>query len=170
MDQFVGQIVLAGFNFAPAGWHFCDGSLLPISQYDVLFNLIGTTFGGDGVNTFALPDLRGRTAVGQGTGPGLSTYVMGQISGSEFVTISSQTYPSHNHLLSGTTADGNAQNPTGAVVGTGVNIYKDETPTLTMNGAMCGPATGLGNPHENRQPYQVCNWIISLFGIYPSQG
>jgi len=90
MDQFVGQIVLAGFNFAPAGWHLCDGSLLPISQYDALYNLIGTTYGGDGVSTFGLPDLRGRTAVGQGTGPNLGTYVMGKQGGAEYVIITSQ--------------------------------------------------------------------------------
>jgi microcystin-dependent protein len=170
MDQFVGQIVLAGFNFAPAGWHLCDGSLLPISQYDTLYNLIGTTYGGDGVSTFGLPDLRGRTVVGQGTGPNLGTYVMGQKGGAEYVIITSQTYPQHSHTLSGTGDTGNAQNPTGAAVATGITIYRTENPTLTMNAAMCGPATGLGNPHENRQPFQVCNWIISLYGIYPSQG
>jgi|ERR1700722_218418 microcystin-dependent protein len=169
MDQYVGQVVLAGFNFPPAGWAFCDGSLLQISQYDVLFNLIGTTYGGDGVSTFALPDLRGRTPVGQGSGAGLSTYVMGQIGGVESVTINAQTYPAHNHLLSGTSDTGDAQNPSTAVVAAGVNIYKTETPTLTMSAAMCGPS-GNAIPHENRQPFQVCNWIISLFGVYPSQG
>jgi microcystin-dependent protein len=169
MDQYIGQIVLAGFNFPTAGWAFCDGSLLSISENSALFNLIGTTYGGDGVNTFGLPDLRGRTAVGQGTGIGLSTYVMGQIGGAESVTINAQTYPSHNHLLSGTSDTGDAQNPSGAVVATGVHIYKVETPVLTMNSAMCGPS-GNGTPHENRQPYQVCNWIISLVGVYPSQG
>jgi microcystin-dependent protein len=170
MDQFVGQVVLAGFNYAPAGWAFCDGSLLPISQYEALFSLIGITYGGDGVSTFALPDLRGRTPIGQGTGQGLSPYVLGQRGGAESVTITSQTYPNHTHSLSGTTDTGNAQNPSGAVLGTGQNAYKTEAPTLIMNAAMCVPAAGASLPHENRQPYQVCNWIISLFGIYPSQG
>lgn len=170
MDQYVGQILLTGFNFAPLDWHFCDGSLLPISQYDALFNLIGTTYGGDGVNTFALPDLRGRTAVGQGTGQGLSTYIMGQRAGTENVTITSQTYPQHTHSLSGTSVTGDAQNPSGSLLAVGQTVYRAEAPTLTMNPIMCGPAAGLGNPHENRQPYQVCNWIIALFGVFPSRG
>jgi microcystin-dependent protein len=170
VDQYVGQILLAGFNYAPFGWHFCDGSLLAISNYPVLFQLIGTTYGGDGVNTFALPDLRGRTAISQGTAPGLSTYVVGQIGGVEAVTINSTTYPMHNHTLSGTSDGGNAQNPTGAVVATGQNIYRTEAPPETFNGIMCAPAPGSNLPHENRQPFQVCNWIIALEGIYPQQG
>jgi microcystin-dependent protein len=170
MDQYVGQVLLAGFNFAPVGWHFCDGSLLPISEYDTLFNLIGTTYGGDGINTFALPDLRGRTAISQGTGQGLSTYVIGQIAGVESVTIASNTYPNHTHSLFGTSDSGNSQNPTGALVGVGQNIYRAEAPTETMNATMCGPSPGNSLPHENRQPYQVCNWIIALYGVYPPQG
>lgn len=170
MDQFVGQILLTGFNYAPVNWHFCDGSLLPISQYDALFTLIGTTYGGDGVNTFALPDLRGRTAIGQGNGQGLSPALMGQIAGVENVTITSQTYPQHTHTLSGTSATGNSLNPSNSLLAVGQVVYRAEAPTLTMNPAMCGPATGHNNPHENRQPYQVCNWIIALFGVFPSQG
>jgi microcystin-dependent protein len=169
MDQYLGQILLAGFNFAPAGWHLCDGSLLPIDQNDILFNLIGTTYGGDGVNTFALPDLRGRTAIGQGSGQGLSPAIMGQRGGAEGVNITSQTYPMHTHTLAGTSDTGDAQNPSGAVVATGQTIYRPEAPTLVMNNAMCGVAPGSNLPHENRQPYQVCNWIISLVGIFPSQ-
>jgi microcystin-dependent protein len=169
MDQYLGQILLTGFNFAPVGWHFCDGSLLAISQNDALYNLIGTTYGGDGVQTFALPDLRGRTAIAQGSGPGLATYIMGQRAGTEFVTITAQTYPTHHHNLNGTADTGNALTPTTAVVAVGKSIYKTETPTLTMNAAMCGPAAGLSNPHENRQPYQVCNWIIAVEGVYPPQ-
>jgi microcystin-dependent protein len=170
VDQYVGQVLLAGFNFAPYGWHFCDGSLLPISEYSTLFNLIGTTYGGDGQSTFALPDLRGRTAISQGTGQGLSTYVIGQISGVESVTISSGSYPTHNHSLFGTSDGGNAQNPAGALVAVGQNIYRAEAPTETFNATMVGPAPGSSVPHENRQPYQVCNWIIALFGVYPQQG
>lgn len=170
MDQYLGQVLLAGFNFAPVGWRFCDGSLLPISQFDALFALIGTTYGGDGVSTFALPDLRGRTALGQGSGPGLSPAIMGQRAGSEFVTITSQTYPQHNHSLFGTSDGGNAQNPSGAILAAGQVVYKTEAPTVTMNAIMCGPATGLGNPHENRQPYQVCNWIIAVEGVFPPRG
>lgn len=170
MDQYVGQILLTGFNFAPVDWHFCDGSLLPIDQYSTLFNLIGTTFGGDGQSTFALPDLRGRTAVGQGTLQGGSAYILGLRGGSESVTITSQTYPNHTHSLLGTSTTGDAQNPSGAVVGAGKTVYRLEAPTVTMNPAMCGMTPGGGTPHENRQPYQVCNWIIALFGVYPTQG
>jgi microcystin-dependent protein len=170
VDQYVGQVLLAGFNFAPYGWHFCDGSLLPISEYDALFNLIGTTYGGDGVTTFGLPDLRGRTAISQGSGSGLSPYVIGQIGGVESVTITSNTYPTHNHSLFGTSDGGNSQSPTGALVATGQNVYRVEAPAETFNQTMCGPAPGSSLPHENRQPYQVCNWIIALYGVYPSQG
>jgi microcystin-dependent protein len=170
VDQYVGQILLAGFNFAPFGWAFCDGSLVSISNYQALFALIGTTYGGDGVSTFALPDLRGRTVINQGSGPGLSTYVIGQIGGVESVTINSTTYPMHNHTLSGTSDGGNAQNPNGAVVATGQNIYKAEAPPETFNGIMCGQAPGSSLPHENRQPFQVCNWIIALDGIFPPRG
>ena len=167
MDQYVGQVLLAGFNYAPQGWRFCDGSLLPIDQFSVLFNLIGTTYGGDGVSTFALPDMRGRTAIGQGTGQGLSPAIMGQRAGAEFVTITAQTYPQHSHSLAATSDTGNAQNPSGSIVASGQVVYKTEVPTLTMNPVMCGPAAGLSNPHENRQPYQVCNWIIAVEGLFP---
>jgi microcystin-dependent protein len=170
MDQYLGQILLTGFNFAPLGWHFCDGSLLSIAENSALFNLIGTTYGGDGVNSFGLPDLRGRTPMGQGNGPGLSPAIMGQIAGSESVTITSQTYPMHTHTLLGTSDTANGQNPSLAVVANGPTIYRAENPTVVLNNSMCGPAAGQGLPHENRQPYLVCNWIIALEGIYPSQG
>jgi microcystin-dependent protein len=169
MDQYLGQILLTGFNFAPLGWHFCDGSLLSIAENSALFNLIGTTYGGDGINTFGLPDLRGRTPMGQGNGPGLSPAIMGQIAGTESVTITSQTYPMHTHTLLGTSDTANSQNPSLAVVANGPTIYRAETPTVVLNNSMCGPAAGQGLPHENRQPYLVCNWIIALDGVYPSQ-
>jgi microcystin-dependent protein len=169
METFVGQILLVGFNFAPVGWHFCDGSLLPISEYDVLFNLLGTTYGGDGVSTFGLPDLRGKTAIGIGTGPGLSAYVLGQTGGVEQVSIGSQTYPTHTHALTGTTDSGTAQNPSASVLATGQTVYKTESATVGLNPATCGNSPGGSVPHENRQPFQTCNWIISLFGVYPTQ-
>jgi microcystin-dependent protein len=170
MDQYLGQILLTGFNFAPFGWHICDGSLLSIAQYDTLFNLIGTTYGGDGVNTFALPDLRGRTAMGQGNGGGLSPAIVGLRGGSESVTINAQTYPMHMHTLLGSSDTANSQNPSLGVVANGPTIYRAETPTVALNNAMCGNAPGQSLPHENRQPFLVCNWIIALEGIYPTQG
>jgi microcystin-dependent protein len=168
MEAFIGQILLVGFNFAPAGWAFCDGSLQAINENPTLFNLIGTTYGGDGQTTFALPDLRGRTPIGIGTGPGLSNYVLGQPGGAENVTITPATYPTHTHSLSGTSDSGNAQNPSGALLASGQNIYRAGPPVEVMNAAMVGMAPGNSLAHNNLQPFQVCNWIISLFGIYPS--
>jgi microcystin-dependent protein len=168
MEAFIGQVVLVGFNFAPYGWAFCDGSLLPISEYSALYTLIGTTYGGDGVQTFGLPDLRGRTPIGDGTGPGLSPYVLGQRGGAEQVTITAQTYPKHTHSLSGTSDSGNAQNPSGALLASGQNVYRNSPPIEVMNAAMVGFAPGNSLPHANLQPYQCCNWIISLFGIFPA--
>jgi microcystin-dependent protein len=170
MEVYVGQVLLVGFNFVPVGWARCDGSLLPISQYDVLFNLIGTTYGGDGVQTFALPDLRGRAPISSGQGPGLSPYTMGQPGGTEQVSLNVQNYPAHNHLLIGASVDGGSQTPVQAFLASGKNIYNAESPVEGMNAAMCGPSPGSSLPHDNLQPYLVCNWIISLFGIFPSQG
>jgi microcystin-dependent protein len=170
MEAYIGQVLLVGFNFVPVGWARCDGSLLPISEYDVLFNLIGTTYGGDGVQTFALPDLRGRTPISSGQGPGLSPYSIGQHGGTEQVTLTVPNYPAHNHLLLGTSNDGGSQTPAQSFLASGKNIYNVESPIEGMNPAMCGPSPGNSQPHDNLQPYLVCNWIISLFGIFPSQG
>ena len=169
-QPFVGQLMLGGWNFAPAGWQTCDGSLLAISQFDTLFNLIGTTFGGDGQATFAVPDLRGRVPVGAGNGPGLSGYVIGQTGGVENVTLSAAQIPAHSHPMSANSGNGTspfASNNTPAVSTT--NVYHPGAPAASaMNSQSCGSFGG-SQPHDNLQPYLTLNWVISLFGIFPSQ-
>lgn len=169
-QPYVGQVICVGFNFAPVGWAICDGSLLPISEYSTLFNLIGTTYGGNGTTTFGIPDLRGRTPLSQGAG-----YVLGQPGGAENVTLNSNQYPGHTHPVAVTAASTSSPNPTACVLGasaSGTNLYSSDAPSATnlLNSAMCTPAAGSALPHSNLQPYLVCNWIISLFGVYPSQG
>ena len=171
-QPFVGQIIAVGFNFAPVGWHMCDGSLLPISQYDALFALIGTTYGGDGQTTFALPDLRGRAALGTGQGTGLSNYVLGQPGGVELVTLASGQVGSHSHALSAAaTATTSAPGPS-AVLGTPAAadpIYATSGTGATLSSSAVSTTAGGGLPHENRQPSLAVTYIISLFGIFPTQ-
>jgi microcystin-dependent protein len=169
MEVYVGQVMLVGFNYAPVGWAVCDGSLLPISQYDVLYSLLGTTYGGDGVTTFALPDLRGRVPVGMGQGAGLGSYILGQQGGSEQVTIIPQTYPAHSHTLTGSSATGSANSPANAVLASGQTVYVN-SPTYNAQLApnACTTAVGNSEPHENRQPFVALNWVIATQGIYPS--
>lgn len=169
---YVGEIRLFAGNFAPAGWALCDGSVLSIAENEVLFNLIGTTYGGDGQATFALPDMRGRVPLHQGSGPGLSPRTMGQLAGVEQVTLSPAQLPSHNHLLNATTAAASAANGVGgSLTGTAVttNFYGN-----TPGGGALAPqamtATGGSQPHNNMAPFLGLNFIISLFGIFPSQG
>jgi microcystin-dependent protein len=166
-QPFVGEVRLVGFNFAPAGWLICAGQILPIDQYSTLFNLIGTTYGGDGQQTFGLPDLRGRTPIHQGSSGG-STYVMGQTGGTETVTLNVSQYPLHNHLLMASSNNGTLNTPTNNTVG-GLNAYAGITPVDAMNSKMLLPSPGNNLPHDNMQPFQVLNWVISLFGVYPSQ-
>ena len=166
---YVGQIAFVGFNFAPVGWHLCDGSLLSISQNVALYNLIGTTYGGDGINTFALPDLRGRVPVCAGQGPGLGPYVLGQTAGAESVALTTQTYPKHSHDFQATQSSAGTVNPSGAVLAAGQQIYTEVQPAEAMNQAMCTMSNGGNGPHENRQPYLAASWIIALEGVYPSQ-
>ena len=128
-EPYIGQILAVGFNFAPVNWALCDGALLPISEYSTLFNLIGTTYGGDGVTTFALPDLRGRTAIHQGTGPGLPTFVMGQAGGAESVTVTAAQTPGHNHLLN-TSSNTAASNTPGPSVAIASAITPSTAPTM----------------------------------------
>lgn len=169
MTPYVGQILCVGFNFAPMYWAICDGRLLPISEYSVLYSLIGTTYGGDGVNNFALPDLRGRTPVHQGTGYGLGTK-----GGAEAVTINAAEYPNHSHPVGVTNTTASTPNPGSSVLAAtpGTNLYASAPPVGTdlLNGAMCTTAVGGSASHENRQPYVVCNWIIALYGEFPPRG
>jgi microcystin-dependent protein len=170
-QPYVGEIRMFAGNFNPAGWMFCAGQLLPISQYETLFNLIGTTYGGDGQSTFALPDLRGRVPIHQGTLGG-SNYTIGELAGSETVTLTTNQIPSHNHALQATTGAGSALAPTGLVLSQPTGIAGPQTyvtPTAATPLANTSTITGGSQPHENMQPYLVVSFIISLFGIFPSQ-
>jgi microcystin-dependent protein len=168
-QPYVGQCLLVPYNFAPAGWLFCQGQLLPISENPTLFNLIGTTYGGDGQNTFQLPDLRGRIPLHQGSN-GTNNYVIGQTGGAETVNILPAQYPMHSHtVFASSSATGGTANPGGNTVGATLKAYSTEAPATGMNQAMVSQFNGGNQPHNNIQPFQVLNWIISLFGIYPSQ-
>lgn len=169
MPPYIGEIRMFGGNFAPVGWMLCQGQSLPISENDTLFNLIGTTYGGDGEETFRLPDLQGRLPIHMGTGPDGTTYQMGEMSGTEEVTLGIQQIPSHTHALLASTAAG-GPNPSGAVLATSpaVDRYRETTASTAL---AASSVTGVGGsqPHTNLQPYLCVNFIISLFGIYPSQ-
>jgi microcystin-dependent protein len=170
-QPYVGEIRMFAGNFAPAGWMFCDGTTLPISENETLFQLIGTTYGGDGQETFNLPDLRGRVPIHQGTSPGTgSTYTIGQQGGSESVTLTTQQIPAHNHNLTATTAIGTQANPGGNLLANsqGPQPYLQENPDGNLNPQVLAP-TGGSQPHENLQPFLGISFIISLFGLFPSQ-
>ncbi|MGD0830538.1 MAG: tail fiber protein [Terracidiphilus sp.] len=168
-DQYVGEVRLVGFNFAPIDWQICNGALLAISEYAPLFNLIGTYYGGDGQSTFGLPNLQGRIPIHQGTGTSGTTYVIGQTGGVESVTINASSYPAHNHSLFASTASGNSAAPTGKVAGGGLNVYTNLAPDNAMLPQMVGYNGGGNQPHNNLQPLLTLNWIIALYGVYPSQ-
>lgn len=169
MDVFVGTITLFGFDYAPKGWAKCDGQLLPIAENSALFSLLGTRYGGDGVNTFALPDLRGRVPIGYGQGPGLSIHTLGQAGGTESVTLTQANLPAHTHPLMASVEPGNSGNPTGNILAnTGATDleYSTAEPSTTMNGRAIGPS-GANVPVQNMQPYLTLNYCIALYGIYP---
>ena len=165
---YVGEIRMFAGNFAPAGWAFCDGSVLAISNNDVLFNLIGTTYGGDGQTTFNLPDLRSRVPVHAGTGGG-GTYVIGQAAGVESVTLTTQQIPAHNHVPLCNNGAGNQNDPGGGfwAVQSQQSPYTSDPPNTPMGANAIG-ATGGSQPHDNMVPFLVINFIISLFGIFPT--
>jgi microcystin-dependent protein len=166
---FLGEIRLFGGNFAPLGYAFCSGQILSISQNDALFALIGTTYGGDGQTTFALPDLRGRIPVHVGQGPGLSSYVLGQSGGAETVTLTTQQLPAHTHAAQAQSAAGNQAAPGGGVwAASGQNQFSSNAPNAAMSNAAIGSAGG-SQPHDNAMPYQVISFIIALEGIFPSR-
>jgi len=177
-DPFIGEIRMFAGTFAPNGWALCDGQLLSIAQNTALFSLLGTTYGGDGRTTFGLPDLRGRVAIHPGQGPGLSNYILGEKSGAEQVTLTTNQIPAHTHAASGTIQAKNGQpdesNPGGQVPATLTNGTEGyaETPNTTMlaNGVNVTVGnTGGSQPHTNIQPFQCVNFIIALFGIFPSR-
>jgi len=163
-QPYVGEIRMFAGNFAPAGWMFCEGQLLPISENETLFNLIGTTYGGDGQSTFALPDLRGRLPLHQGNG-----YILAQTGGVEQVTLSVSQIPSHTHAFLASTANGTQISPQNEVIGSlqGVKVYRQGAATVPFDPQSITPQGG-SQPHNNFQPYLCIDFIISLFGLYPS--
>ena len=170
-QPYVGEIRMFAGTFNPVGWEFCDGQLLPISENETLFQLIGTMYGGDGESTFALPNLQSRIPIHFGQGGGLSSYTIASTGGAESVTLTTQQIPSHTHPLLVSTDPGLGTNPAGAVLGalSPVSIYKPSIapPGVAMNAASVTPVGG-SQPHENMQPFLAINYIISLFGIFPS--
>ena len=188
-EPFLGMIILVGFNFAPQGWAFCNGQLLPINQNTALFSLLGTQYGGNGVTTFALPDLRGRAPLGFGQGAGLSNYTQGQVGGVESVTLTINQMPVHTHVIAPGTlaaasrvknAAGNRQTPVGnvpAIEAAGVTAtYSDQAPdasmaagAITISGTPTAANAGAGQPFPVVQPYVAMNYCIALQGIFPSR-
>lgn len=170
MTTYIGEIRLFAGNFAPVGWEICAGQLLAISENDALFVLLGTTYGGDGQETFALPDLRGRIPIHAGTGPSGTTYQLGEAAGVEQVTLTTQQIPVHTHTPLATTSVGTASSPQGAMWATSgsTQLYTIGTPSVNMAANMISPAGG-SQPHENMPPFLCINYIISLYGVFPTQ-
>ena len=168
-QPYIGEIRMFAGNFAPAGWMFCDGQTLPISENDALFNLIGTTYGGDGQETFALPNLQSRIPIHQGTGPDGTNYQLAEMFGTEQETLTVQQIPNHNHNFIATTATGSLSDPTSNLLSDSPNIklYTAQVPAQALNANSVTPAGG-SQPHDNIQPFLCINFIISLFGIFPS--
>jgi len=180
MESFVGSVFAFGFNFAPIGWLPCDGRLIAISEYEVLYALIGTTYGGNGTTTFAVPNLQGRVPIGVGQGPGLSNYVLGQAAGTESVTLTSANLPGHTHpvltaTIPASATNGESADPTGRYFGlanaTTTQVYATTSSTginMAANTSASG-STGSNLPIEIMNPYQVVSYCICTQGIYPTQ-
>lgn len=173
VDQFVGEIQICGYNFAPKGWAFCNGQLLPISQNTALFSILGTTYGGDGKSNFALPNLQGCSPVQAGQGPGLSPYYLGQTGGETTVTLLQSEIPAHTHTVGVVDAPGTQNSPSAALLGKaryGKAFDLQYAPTASAATTMAGAAlasAGGGQPHNNMPPYLTLNFIIALQGIFP---
>jgi len=167
-QPYVGEIRMFAGNFAPAGWMFCEGQLLPISENETLFQLIGTTYGGDGQSTFALPDLRGRVPIHAGSGPSGNTYQLAETGGVEEVTLTTAQIPSHTHPMLASLDIPTLATPGNNVTGQAASkIYRSGSPGIALIANSVGP-TGGSQPHTNFQPYLCVDFIISLFGIFPS--
>jgi microcystin-dependent protein len=164
-QPYVGEIRMFAGSFAPAGWMFCEGQLLPISENETLFQLIGTTYGGDGQTTFALPDLRGRIPVHQGAG-----FTLAQAGGEEKITLTVQQIPPHSHPFVASADSATQASPASRALArtNAINLYSATAPNVTMAAQAVSTAGG-GQAHDNMQPYLSVNFIISLFGIFPSQ-
>jgi microcystin-dependent protein len=169
-DPYIGEIRMFAGSFPPSGWAFCDGQTIPISENDALFTLIGTTYGGDGQETFQLPDLQGRVPIHQGTGQGLGTYTIGEKAGVESVTLTTQQIPSHPHSWLASKGAGSSNTPQNNVTAAPpvAKLYRTGTPSDAMSPKVIQPAGG-SQPHENIQPYLTISFIISLFGVFPRQ-
>jgi len=171
-DPFVAEVRIFAGNFAPRNWAFCDGQLLPIAQNTALFSLVGTTYGGDGVSTFALPNLQGRAAMHAGSGPGLTSRSLGENGGAETVTLTAQQLATHQHALGANQSSGANDDDPGptAVPGAsvGMNLYGVASNPVDMADGVVD-STGGGQAHNNMQPYLVLNYIIATIGVYPSQ-
>jgi microcystin-dependent protein len=169
--QYVGEIRMFAGNFAPDGWALCQGQSLSISENDVLYQLIGTTYGGDGQETFNLPNLASRVPIHMGTGPDGTSYQIGEFGGTEQETLNTQQIPNHSHALTGSSAAGNEVSPLGnmpATTGGGIFLYYEGSVDANMNAQAITPQGG-SQPHENLQPFLCINFIIALYGIFPSQ-
>lgn len=171
MDPFVAEIRIFPFNFAPKGWAFCDGQILPLSQNTALFSLLGTTYGGDGKSNFALPNMQGNAPMHPGQGPGLSLHDLGETGGSETVSLLESEIPAHSHGMMANTTTGTKSIPTGnslaKVSGATPYLAANPTPALTpLSGSAIAPAGG-DQPHNNMQPYLTLNFCIALQGVYP---
>src|SRR4051812_10360999 len=174
MDPFVAEIRIFPFNFAPKGWAFCDGQILPLSQNTALFSLLGTTYGGDGKSNFALPNMQGGAPMHPGQGPGLSLHDLGETGGSETVTLLESEMPAHSHSLRGFSAVGNRSTPIAnsisRVTGSTPYVPGNPTPALAnMSDNAITPAGG-DQPHNNMQPYLTLNFCIALQGVFPPRG
>jgi microcystin-dependent protein len=168
---FMGEVRVFAGTFAPIDWVFCNGQSLAISQYDALYALLGTTYGGDGVNTFNAPDARGRIPVGQGTGPGLTARIQGQMYGTETVTLLSTQIPAHTHTVAVSNTEANLNTPSGQLVGQGYHYFAPTTP-VQRTGQLLPNAignTGGSQSHENMMPFLAMSFILCLQGIFPSR-
>jgi microcystin-dependent protein len=170
-DPFVAEIRIFPFNFAPRGWAWCDGQLMPLSQNTALFSLLGTTYGGNGSTNFALPDLGGRAPMHPGQGPGLSLHDLGETGGSESVTLIESEIPAHAHAVNASEGDGIERSPSGQLLATGIAISQYQAPGQLTNLAptAVNPAGG-DQPHNNLQPYLTFYFAIALQGVFPPRG
>lgn len=168
-EPFIGEIRPFPYNFAPRGWAFCSGQILAIAQNTALFSLLGTTYGGNGQTTFALPDLRGRVPIHQGQGPGLANYTIGELGGAETISLLVNELPAHTHTLVASAGAANATSPTNNLLAAVRLSAYNNGPATSVLSSTALANTGSGTPHENRQPYLVISYCIALEGIFPSR-